>query len=84
MQRTPVTPHTPSAPPKLRIAISHPSVTGNVQADGIRRSPIGELRALITHVSYFLVFVLNSTLIACLYSISGRCMKCEYGALMEW
>jgi hypothetical protein len=63
--------------------MSQPSFTGNVQADGIRRSPIGELGALIVHVYYFLVFLLNIALIANLYSISGRWMKCEYGALIE-
>jgi hypothetical protein len=56
MQRTPVAPQTPSASPKLRIAISHSSLTGNVQADGIRRSPIGELGALIVHVFTFWFF----------------------------
>ena len=62
MQRTPVVSQTPPASPKLRVAVSHPSVTGNVQADGIRRSPIGELGALIVRVftlfffSFFFLF----------------------------
>jgi len=72
MQRTPVASQTPSASPKLRVAVSHLSLPGSVQADGIRRSPIGELGALIVRGFYFLVFVLNSALIANLYSFSGR------------
>jgi hypothetical protein len=67
MQRTPVASQTPSASLKLRVAMSHPSLTGNVQADGIRRSPIGELGGLIVCVFYFFVFLLNSALIAALY-----------------
>jgi hypothetical protein len=54
IQSTPIPSLTPS--PKLRVAMSQPSFTGNVQADGIRRSPIGELGALIVHVYCFLVF----------------------------
>lgn len=40
MQRNPLAPLTPSASQKQRVAISQPSYTGNIQADGIRRSPI--------------------------------------------
>ena len=55
MQRTSVASLTPSPSPKLRIAVSQP-FTGNVQGDGIRRSPIGELGALIVHVFFIFWF----------------------------
>ena len=60
MQRNPLATLTPSASQKQRVAISQPSYTGNVQADGIRRSPIGELVAsLIMYIFFFLVLYLT-------------------------
>lgn len=63
LQRTPLSPLTPSAVPKQRMAVPQSSYTGTALADGVRRSPIGEFGDLI--VFYY-------ALIASRHSIVGR------------